>query len=149
MPTKSNFLSLNQKQRKLAEALVNPELKGTISAACEKCGVARSTFYKWMELDDFCAYLEHLVEKYAKGELAAVWRALLARCKKGDVQAIKLYFELLEKARTPLSNGGKLKLELDIGAGSVSLEEKHAVIASEHAARAHAADEEGSEGRKP
>lgn len=149
MPTKSNFLSLNQKQRKLAEALVNPELKGTISAACEKCGVARSTFYKWMELDDFCAYLEHLVEKYAKGELAAVWRALLARCKKGDVQAIKLYFELIEKARTPLSNGGKLKLELDIGAGSVSLEEKLAVIASEHAARAHAADEEGSEGRKP
>lgn len=111
MATKSNFLRLTQKQRKLAEAIANPDFNGTITSVCEKCNVARSTFYKWMELDDFCAYLEHLVSKFADSELAAVWKALIARCKKGDVQAMKLYFELREKARTPLSNGGNNLLE--------------------------------------
>lgn len=104
MATKSNKTGLNKKQIQLAEMLANPDFCGTVTQLCEQCGVARSTFYRWLDQPEFRAYLDGLISKYADSELAAVWKALLRRCGCGDIQAIKLYFELRE--RTTSSHAG-------------------------------------------
>ena len=88
---------LTSKQRKAAEMLVNPEFEGSITDLCNKIGVARSTFYRWRDDPDFCRYIDTMIDKYTDGELAAVWKALIRKCLEGNVQAIRLYFELKGK----------------------------------------------------
>ena len=107
--TKSDKLPINNKKKKMAEMLANPEFNGTITELCEKIDVARSTFYKWLEDEKFVGYVNSLIDKFTDSELSAMWRALIARAKTGDVQAIKLYFELK----------GKYKTSVDLNASGV------------------------------
>ena len=88
---------ITSKQKKMAEMLVNPEFEGNITELCEICGVARSTFYKWMRNEEFTKYLDEQIDLYTNSELSAIWKSLIKKCKQGDVAAIKLYFELKDK----------------------------------------------------
>lgn len=103
--TMSNKLALNKKQRNMAELLANPDFNGTITQLCERCDVARSTFYKWMDQPAFRKYLEELIDKFTNSELSTVWKALIRRCAIGDTQAIKLYFELRNQAAGARESG--------------------------------------------
>ncbi len=105
MATKPNNLELTPKQRHLAEKLANPDFTGTVTELCRQCNVARSTFYKWMDKREFLEYLNELIQKYSDSELANVWKALIRKCAMGDVQAIKLYFELRERANVTSNSG--------------------------------------------
>ena len=89
MATKSNELNLTSKQRKLAELLANPDFIGSITELCRECGVARSTYYKWLDKPEFTKYVDSLISKFTSSELSTVWKALIRRCSIGDVQAIK------------------------------------------------------------
>ena len=100
MATKRNKPGLSAKQRQMAEKLMDPTFKGTITSLCAEFGVARSTLYRWMEKSEFTNYLDKLADKYANSELGTVWKALIKQCSKGDIQAIKLYFELRDAGRT-------------------------------------------------
>ena len=86
--------TINKKQQEVAEKLVDPEFKGTITELCKLCDVPRRTFYNWRNNPDFCRYVDELIEKYTDSELAAVWKALIRACLCGNVQAIRLFFEL-------------------------------------------------------
>lgn len=88
---------LTAKQKKAAEMLINPEFDGTITELCAQVGVPRRTFYNWRDDPEFCKYLDTMIDKYTDGELAAVWKALIRKCLGGNVQAIRLYFELKGK----------------------------------------------------
>lgn len=94
MATKSDKFSLTVKQKKLAELLANPDFTGSITELCRECGVARSTYYKWLDKPEFTQYVDSLISKFTSSELSTVWKALIRRCSIGDVQAIKLYFEM-------------------------------------------------------
>lgn len=85
------------KRRKAAEMLANPDFSGTITELIETVGVPRTTFYRWLEDEQYISYINSLIERYTDSELAAVWKALVKECKKGNVQAIKLFFELKGK----------------------------------------------------
>ena len=67
---------------------------GSITELCRECGVARSTYYKWLDKPEFTQYVDSLISKFTSSELSTVWKALIRRCSIGDVQAIKLYFEM-------------------------------------------------------
>ena len=95
--TKRNSTGLNKKQIKAAEMLSNPDFDGTITRLCECVGVARSTFYHWLEDEVFRDYVDNLIDRYTDSELSRVWKALMRRVDVGDIQAIKLYFELKGK----------------------------------------------------
>ncbi len=88
---------LSAKQIKAAEMLANPELDSNRSAIIKKVGVSRSTFYDWLKDTTFTSYVCELIDAYTDADYSAVWKALIERCKRGDVQAIKLYFELKGK----------------------------------------------------
>lgn len=95
--TKKDKFKLNGKKIKMAEMLANPEFTGTNKQIQETVGISHETFYKWIKQKEMLDYIEQLVERYTDGELAAVWKALVKKCKGGDTQAIKLYFELKGK----------------------------------------------------
>ena len=94
MTTKRNKTVLGKKQLKAAEMLSNPDFSGTITQLCERIGVARSTFYRWLDDETFRDYVDGLIDRYTDSELSRVWKALMRRVDVGDIQAIKLYFEL-------------------------------------------------------
>lgn len=116
MGTKSDKLLISGKRKELAELLANPDFNGTITEMCAKVDVARSTFYKWLEEEEFTQYVNALIDKYTDSELAAVWRALINRAKAGDTQAIKLYFELKGKYKTAvdLNTNGSVRIINDV-----------------------------------
>ena len=111
MATKSNKIKYSGKRAKMAEMLTNPDFTGTVTELCETVGVARSTFYKWMDDKDYLNYVESLIDKYADSELSTVWKALIKKCKAGDVQAIKLYFELKGKYLNKVEVSGSIRSE--------------------------------------
>jgi len=108
MATKSNKISFSRKKQELAEMLANPDFNGTITDLCTKIDIARSTFYKWLDDEDYTDYIQSLIDKYTDGELALVWKALIFKCKSGDVPAIKLYFELKGKYKQNVEVRGSL-----------------------------------------
>lgn len=88
---------INLKQKKAAKILIGDSFDGSFKGICEKVGISEKTFCQWLEDEEFLKYLLNLVEKYTIGEVAAVWKSLLEQCIKGNIQAIKLYFELKNK----------------------------------------------------
>lgn len=95
--TKTDKLKLSGKKLHMAELLANPEFDGTNKELYETVGISHDTFYKWIKDEAVISYAEMLIEKYTDGELGPVWKALLQKCRQGDIQAIKLYFELKGK----------------------------------------------------
>lgn len=96
---------LTPKQRRMAEALVNPDFDGTITELCEQMGVPRRTYYNWLDNPAFREYMSSLIEKYADSELAMVWKSLLNQCSRGNIKAIKLYFERRDMVKKESSGG--------------------------------------------
>ncbi|MBQ8514642.1 MAG: TetR family transcriptional regulator [Ruminococcus sp.] len=80
-----------------AELLANPDFSGTKDDIAREAGVSRATLYRWLRNPDFIAIVNGLVAQYADAELGMVWKALCRRIQAGDIQAIKLYFELRER----------------------------------------------------
>lgn len=95
--TKSNKTGFKGAKLKVAEMLTNPDYTGSISEICQSAGVSRNTFYRWMKEPEYLAYIQEQIDSFTDYELSAVWKSLIAKCKNGDVQAIKLYFELKGK----------------------------------------------------
>ena len=106
---KGFYPNVKGKRRKIAEMLVNPEFDGNISKLCREMDVARSTLYRWFDDIDFKNYLDYLVEKYTDTELANAWKALVNKANSGNVEALKLFFELK----------GKYKQEVTVNQGVV------------------------------
>lgn len=106
--TKSNKITLDGKKRQLADLLTNPDCRATITEICEKVGIARSTFYDWLTSEKFTKMLDDKINSFANSELTNVWKALIAKCKTGDVQAIKLYFEMVNKYKQKVELGGNV-----------------------------------------
>ena len=109
MTTKRNKTVLGKKQLKAAEMLSNPDFSGTITQLCECIGVARSTFYRWLEDETFRDYVDGLIDRYTDSELSRVWKALMRRIDAGDIQAIKLYFELKGKYKQGIGRDAEEK----------------------------------------
>lgn len=77
-----------------AECLANPAFEGTKTDIAKEANVSRATLYRWMRNDDFIAIVNNLIDKYTSAELGMVWKALIKQCQAGNVNAMKLYFEV-------------------------------------------------------
>lgn len=95
--TKFDKIKFKGKKLKMAEMLANPEFTGTNKELYETVEISHNTFYRWIKEDAVIEYTENLINRYTDGEVGSVWKALLKKCKSGDIQAIKLYFELKGK----------------------------------------------------
>lgn len=102
---------ITPKQKKAAAMLADPTFTGTISDLCEEIGVARSTFYNWMESAVFRTYVDSLIGVYTDAELSKAWKALMRLVDRGDIQAIKLFFELKGKYKAAGAGSESDKLD--------------------------------------
>jgi hypothetical protein len=84
------------KQIKMAELLLNPEDRRTKQEKCKEVGITPKTLWKWMKDKRYVEYVNSQLDQYTNSELAEVWKALINQCKRGNVQAIKLFFEMKE-----------------------------------------------------
>jgi len=84
------------RQIAIAELLLNPEDRRTKKDKIASIGLPERTFYKWMKDPRFIDYLNSRIEEYTNTELYEVWKALIMQCKRGNIQAIKLFFEMKE-----------------------------------------------------
>ena len=89
---------------KAAEMLADPTVSSK-RKVYETLNIPESTFYDWMNKQEFIDMVNEKIDKYTDRELAEVWRSLIKEAKTGDTRAIKLFFELK----------GKYKQEIDIG----------------------------------
>lgn len=87
-----------------AELLANPDFSGTKEEIAREAGVSRATLYRWLRNPDFVALVNQLVAQYADAELAMVWKSLCKQIQAGNLQAIRLYFELRERSKQTASN---------------------------------------------
>lgn len=84
------------KQIQIAELLLNPDDRRTKKDKYTSINLPERTFYKWMKDPRFVNYLNSRIDEYTNGELSEVWKALLMQCKRGNIEAIKLYFKMKE-----------------------------------------------------
>lgn len=82
------------RQVEIAQLLLNPEDRRTKKAKIESVGLPERTFYRWLADERFTNYLNSQLEIFTNSELVEVWHALTAQAKRGNVQAIKLFFEM-------------------------------------------------------
>ena len=80
-----------------AECLANPDFIGTKEDIAKNANVSRSTLYRWLRNEEFISIVNDLIDKYVVAESGLVWKALIRECSNGNMQAIKLYFELKDK----------------------------------------------------
>lgn len=97
---------MSVKMRRCAEKLISEDFDGNISKLCEELGIARSTFYRWYEKNEFKEYIRFLIDRYTETELFNIWKAIIDTAKKGSPQALKLFFELKNLYGKSDENGG-------------------------------------------
>lgn len=84
------------KQRKMAELLLDPEDRRTKKEKCAEVGITHKTLCQWMKKPEYLEYINKQIDQYTNAELSEVWRALVNQCKRGNIQAMKLFFEMKE-----------------------------------------------------
>lgn len=104
METKRNKSGLKPKQIRALEMMINTDDIKTKKQICEELKISRSTFYRWFDNDEFLAAYKKMVSKYADRELSDVWQALIFRCKCGNPQALRLYYELRGDLKSNVTN---------------------------------------------
>lgn len=82
-----------------AECLANPAFDGTKKDIAQMAGIGETTLYRWLRKPEFIKIVNDLIDKYANAELGMIWKALAKECSKGNVQAMKLYFEVQDKKK--------------------------------------------------
>lgn len=83
----------NAKQKKLAQLLADPTDDRTNQEKTNEAGVSLRTYYRYISNPTFVEYVNSLVPQETDREIAPIWRSLCAEARKGNVQAIKLFFE--------------------------------------------------------
>lgn len=87
--------TLTPKQIELANMLTDPEHKlMTKTDMATKLKISRPTLYTYLERKDLIDYANSLLDYYTDGAVGDVWKALIKTATKGNVGAIKLFFEM-------------------------------------------------------
>ena len=85
---------LNQKQRRAAEMLANPDCTLTKAEIADAIGIPTETFYRWLLDREFVAETEALSCRYEEAETALIRKSVIMGCRSGDAKSIKLFFDL-------------------------------------------------------
>lgn len=104
---KGMYPKLKPKQRKVAEALVDPADDRTVTELCKDFGISRTTFYNWQKDSVFMGYVEWLVENFTSSMIPKAWKQIDRKIDKGDMEAIRLVLEVkgkLQKETSSINN---------------------------------------------
>ena len=94
---KGMYPNLKSKQRKVAEALVDPDDERTVSQLCKDFGISRTTFYNWQHDSEFMGYVECLVDHYTTSIIPNAWKQIGKKVDEGNMEAIRMLLEVKGK----------------------------------------------------
>lgn len=98
------------RQAKFINSLIYGEKPGNVTAAAEAAGVHRTNPYKhWFTKPEFLMYLRAKRDEYVLGWGPIVDRSLLLKAGKGDVSAMRLFYERFDSMIQKYE--GKLEIE--------------------------------------
>ncbi len=80
-----------------ADALTNISYEGTLEDICQDFSISKDTLYQWLAEEEFRSYMDLILSGKTLSAMTSVWKSLLNQCAEGNIQAIKLYFELKGK----------------------------------------------------
>lgn len=105
---KGMYPALKPKQRKVAEALVDPEDERTVTQLCKDFKISRTTFYNWQKDSVFMGYVEYLVESFTTSIIPKAWKQISNKINKGDMEAIRLLLEVKGKLQNTAVNNNNV-----------------------------------------
>lgn len=82
------------KQIQIARLLLDLEDKRTKTEKCKEAGITISTLNNWQGDPNFVAWLNDTLKICVRSKMADMYKYLETACKRGNVQAIRLWFEL-------------------------------------------------------
>jgi len=85
------------KKSEVARLLADPGEELCLEQVLEKAGVSGDLFFKWVYDGSFKEELRKNVDMYADMEYASIFKALIGKCRAGDLSAIKLFMDLKSK----------------------------------------------------
>ena len=94
LDTRGMYPNLKPKQRKLANALCNPDNNMSITKLCEEFKISRQTFYNWQSDSDFKGYVEWLLSNFTDSALPRAWKEVIKKVEAGNMDAIRMLFEI-------------------------------------------------------
>lgn len=108
---KGMYPNLKTKQRRVAEALVDPDDTRNVTELCKAFGISRTTFYNWQQDSQFIGYIDCLVENYTTSIIPKAWKEIGKKVEQGNMEAIRMLLEVKGKYKQEISVDGKFKLE--------------------------------------
>lgn len=88
---------LGKKQQLLARLLVESTEPLSQSEICKQIGISNECYEKWTNDEFFNSAMMSMIDQYTDTQMCEIWKALLIKCKNGDLSAIKLFLELKSK----------------------------------------------------
>ena len=86
-----------------ADALTDISYDGTLEDICQSFNINTETLYTWLADENFRQYMDLILNGKTFSAMTGVWKSLLNQCAEGNIQAIKLYFELKGKYKNEKS----------------------------------------------
>ena len=94
---KGMYPNLKTKQRRVAEALVDPDDTRNVTELCKAFGISRTTFYNWQQDSQFIGYIDCLVENYTTSIIPKAWKEIGKKVEQGNMEAIRMLLEVKGK----------------------------------------------------
>ncbi len=94
---KGMYPNLKTKQRRVAEALVDPDDVRNVSELCKDFNISRTTFYNWQQNREFIGYIDCLVENYTTSIIPKAWKEIGKKVEQGNMDAIRMLLEVKGK----------------------------------------------------
>ena len=114
--TKSYSYQPSVPLRQFVQALLSDDVSGNKSKAEMVSGVRRQRFYQNMTKPEFRQWFNEQCDKVLLINQATVTGSLLSMATKGDVTAIRTYYELIGKLKNKQEHSGKIQGALNKGA---------------------------------
>lgn len=91
----------------MVELLIDLDDRRNKEEKCKEVGISRRTLYNWFQDANFVAYMNNKLELSTEAELVDMWRSLKSVAKRGNVQALRTFFELKGKLNNRMELTGK------------------------------------------
>jgi len=102
---KANIWGPTEKFKTWADLRLNPDHPMGMLEACKEASTVPSNIYRMLKKPEYIDYLNRRREEMFKVHAPAVDSALIRKCLKGDVSAIRLFHELYGDLNQPSSGG--------------------------------------------
>lgn len=105
-------MAKDKQKKELARMMADPNDMRNVSEMCQELGISRQTYYNWIADEEFLFEVSNLVDRFTDAELGSVWKALLDKCKSGDLGAISMYFEMKGKYQKSAEVDGNININI-------------------------------------